>query len=288
MATGGLLGRRLVIVVGQRSVAACASVVALALVLAACGDSNQHKASTDTKAGGASGVTVPASSSHTTVTAASTTSTSAHLAKRPKRKASSRSAERTKASGSSGVIARSSGNTLIFSGYGSQTLGTVAIRTLSELRWTSADGHFELFAGGAPLVAFTAHSGDLTASPKTYGQVRVVAPGSWTIHIAPISPPRDVTPSTPSPAGPASSGSTSRVRPMLFSGNGPENLGTVRISGPATLRWTHSGGGVFHLTYSGSSTAVESMAGSGSLEVPAATFRDVGVQTSGQWTIRIT
>jgi hypothetical protein len=176
---------------------------------------------------------------------------------------------------------------MLFSGYGSQVLGRVVVATLSEVRWTSAAGRFELFAGGAPVIAGTALSGTSAAGPGTYDRVRVVAPGSWTVRIAPISrrpaaavlTPGRVSPSVPRPGG--------GVRPMFFSGRASRSLGTVTLSGLATLRWTHGGGGPFHLVYGGSSTAVESLAGSGSLEVPPATYRDVYVQTTGRWTIRI-
>lgn len=178
-----------------------------------------------------------------------------------------------------------SADTLFFSGSASRTLGTVAIHTLSELRWTSSEGRFEMLVGGQAVVDSTSRSGDVKASPKTYDRVKVVAPGPWTIHIVPVSPRPPVTPA-PRPAPGTSPGSAGRTRPVFFSASGRKSLGNLTISAPGTLRWTDSGAR-FRLTYQGSAAVIDSTARSGSLPVPAGTYRDVQVQAGGKWTIRI-
>lgn len=72
----------------------------------------------------------------------------------------------------------------VFSGTGPTSLGTVTIPAATMLRWTNSRGRFRvIFDGVAVGVNSTARAGRTSAPARTYREVRVDTPGSWTIRI---------------------------------------------------------------------------------------------------------
>jgi hypothetical protein len=83
-----------------------------------------------------------------------------------------------------------------------------------------------------------------------------------------------------------------KARAYSFSGKGTKNLGTIHVAAPSTLRWTHhsfgGGKGSFAINDGGFRLTVSSLARSGSSQVATGTYRGVGVQADGSWTVKIT
>lgn len=96
--------------------------------------------------------------------------------------------------------------------------------------------------------------------------------------------------SAPSSGGSAS-GKTTPQKVRRFSGDGTSNIGTVKVTGPAVLRWTHTGdqygNAIFSLNDGEYKLNITSQGKSGKSSVEPATYKNIQVTANGSWTIRI-
>ena len=79
-------------------------------------------------------------------------------------------------------------------------------------------------------------------------------------------------------------------RTLRFSGNGSKNIGTVKVTDDAVLKWTHSESRdrvFFTITDDDSKVSVSSDAKSGLKDLDPGTYKDVDVSGTGDWTITI-
>ena len=75
-----------------------------------------------------------------------------------------------------------------------------------------------------------------------------------------------------------------------FSGNGSKNIGTIKVTDNAVLRWTHSESGdlaFFSITDDGFGINVSSSARKGRSALEPGTYKNVAVSGNGDWTIRV-
>jgi hypothetical protein len=71
-----------------------------------------------------------------------------------------------------------------------------------------------------------------------------------------------------------------------FQGSGNKNLGTVKVSGPSTVRWTGEGESFAITSSKGELLSSEGHKGTASLA--PGSYEDFEVQTNGAWTLKIT
>ncbi len=79
-------------------------------------------------------------------------------------------------------------------------------------------------------------------------------------------------------------------RTLRFSGNGSKNIGTVKVTDDAVLKWTHSESRphvFFTITDDDSKVSVSSDAKSGLKALDPGTYKNVDVSGTGDWTITI-
>jgi hypothetical protein len=96
----------------------------------------------------------------------------------------------------------------------------------------------------------------------------------------------------------SSAASAPAPKPQTFHGNGVENLGTVTVSVPSTLRWSCPECSIFSITASSEGSAVIALDSqkhtAGITAVEPATYHSVSVQAyseggvAGEWTVTIT
>jgi len=77
-----------------------------------------------------------------------------------------------------------------------------------------------------------------------------------------------------------------RAKTLRFSGNGGKNLGTIKLPKDSRLTWTNDGD-LFTVMDEELGFSVNSQGKRGSSEVEAGTYRKVGVNAIGNWTMTI-
>jgi hypothetical protein len=124
----------------------------------------------------------------------------------------------------------------------------------------------------------------VTAPAQTVVQT-VPGPTTTVVHVRKVpGPTRTVTQtvqaSTPTQATPSGGSGQS------FSGNGGKSLGTITVANDSTLTWTNDGG-LFTLNDDSYGIYVNSQGHSGTTAVSAGTYKNVGVNAVGNWTVTI-